>query len=225
MSSGNAAAIDLGVISRRVSIPVALALAGRAALGLLTPQQLALLARATVAAAPIYKLEAVVKSAFVNGGLLFGTLVALEGISKALQNLPDNPNPPAPPLPPFTPPAPPPPLPPFNPPVLPPQIPPFNSPTPPSQILENTSYNPPKDTYKGGLTGFPGTKPAKPKTPVSGGGKLRPRWKDPKGNIYEWDYKSGKVEKYDKRGNHQGEFDPEEGTQTKKPDRTRKIEP
>lgn len=67
--------------------------------------------------------------------------------------------------------------------------------------------------------------PAKPKTSVQGGGGLRKRWKDKKGNIYEWDSQHGTVEKYNKRGKHQGEFDPVTGDQTKAADKTRKVEP
>jgi hypothetical protein len=43
----------------------------------------------------------------------------------------------------------------------------------------------------------------------------RVRWKDSDGNIYEWDYENGRVEKYNKRGKHLGEFDPDTGIQTK----------
>jgi hypothetical protein len=49
----------------------------------------------------------------------------------------------------------------------------------------------------------------RPKTPVKGGGGLRKRWKDAEGNIYEWDSQHGRLEKYDKRGRHLGEFDPD----------------
>jgi hypothetical protein len=79
---------------------------------------------------------------------------------------------------------------------------------------------PPKD-----LEAFPDAKPVKPKTPVQGGGKLRPRWKDKKGRIYEWDYKKGEVEIYDKRGNnHEGGFDPKTGKRRSPPDKTRSVE-
>lgn len=58
-------------------------------------------------------------------------------------------------------------------------------------------------------------KDAKPKTPKQGGksGK-RKRWKDSEGNIYEWDYQHGDVEKYDKRRKHLGSIDPKTGNQT-----------
>jgi RHS repeat-associated protein len=92
-------------------------------------------------------------------------------------------------------------------------------------ILNNIPVPP---EYKGGLPGFPGTKPAKPKTPVQGGGGLRPRWKDEKGGIYEWDRQHGTVEVYDKRGkNHKGDFDPKTGKQRpgSKPKPDREVEP
>ncbi|PSL00642.1 putative cytotoxic protein [Murinocardiopsis flavida] len=78
---------------------------------------------------------------------------------------------------------------------------------------------PPKD-----LSGFPGAKPAKPKTSVQGGGGKRKRWKDEKGNIYEWDSQHGTVEKYNKRGKHQGEYDTD-GNQTKPANKDRSVEP
>lgn len=83
------------------------------------------------------------------------------------------------------------------------------------------TYNPaPKD-----LKAFPEASRATPKTPVQGGGGLRKRWTDSKGNIYEWDYQHGTVEKYNKRGIHQGEFDPATGKQTKPADGDRKVNP
>lgn len=51
---------------------------------------------------------------------------------------------------------------------------------------------------------------ARPKTSVRGGGALRKRWKDRGGQIYEWDSLHGRVEKYNKRGKHLGEFDPDD---------------
>jgi hypothetical protein len=48
---------------------------------------------------------------------------------------------------------------------------------------------------------------------------------DSKGRIYEWDYKKGEVEVYDKTGkNHKGGFDPTTGKQRSKPVPARKIE-
>jgi hypothetical protein len=72
---------------------------------------------------------------------------------------------------------------------------------------------------------FPDAKWATPKTPIKGGGGLRPRWKDRSGTIYEWDFQHGAVEKYNKRGKHLGEFNHETGTQNKPADPTRKVEP
>ena len=69
-------------------------------------------------------------------------------------------------------------------------------------------------------------KKAKPKTPVQGGGKLRARWKDKEGNIYEWDYQHGTLEKHNKRGKHLGEFDKDTGKQLKPANKKRNpIEP
>ena len=83
------------------------------------------------------------------------------------------------------------------------------------------SYIPPPRN----LPAFPGLKPAKRKTPVQGGGGMRKRWKDQAGNIYEWDYQEGRVEKYDRRGRHLGEFDPNTGEPTKPAGPNRRIEP
>lgn len=55
--------------------------------------------------------------------------------------------------------------------------------------------------------------------------KLRKRWKDSQGNIYEWDYQHGTVEKYDRSGKHLGEFHPETGLRLKEPNPSRKVEP
>ena len=52
---------------------------------------------------------------------------------------------------------------------------------------------------------------AKAKTPVQGGGGLRPRWKDDKGNIYEWDSQHGEFEIYNKQGKHKGSYNPTSG--------------
>ncbi|MFJ7212872.1 colicin E3/pyocin S6 family cytotoxin [Amycolatopsis sp. NPDC098790] len=53
--------------------------------------------------------------------------------------------------------------------------------------------------------------PAKPKTSVQGGGGLRKRWKDSKGDIYEWDSPHGELETYDKRRRRLGPVDPATG--------------
>ncbi|TFY88630.1 detoxification [Pseudomonas kairouanensis] len=75
------------------------------------------------------------------------------------------------------------------------------------------------------LPAFPDAVRAPSKSRVKGGGRLRPRWKDPHSYIYEWDFERGKVEKYNKRGRHLGEFDPNTGERTKEADDTRRIEP
>lgn len=74
------------------------------------------------------------------------------------------------------------------------------------------------------LKAFANTKKVSGKTFVNGG-KLRPRWKDEKGNLFEWDFQHGKVEKYNKRGIHLGEFDPNTGVQTKNANPSGRIEP
>ncbi|MDB4971537.1 MAG: ceaC [Myxococcales bacterium] len=75
------------------------------------------------------------------------------------------------------------------------------------------------------LPAFPKAERASPKTSVQGGGGMRKRWKDGEGNIYEWDSQHAAVEKYNSRGVHLGEFDPNTGAQTKPADKTRKVEP
>jgi hypothetical protein len=75
------------------------------------------------------------------------------------------------------------------------------------------------------LKGFPDAAKTKPKTPRPGGG-LRTRWRDAKnGRIYEWDYQHGRVEVYDGRGQHLGDFDPETGRQVSGPKPTRRVTP
>lgn len=72
---------------------------------------------------------------------------------------------------------------------------------------------------------FPDLRVARRKTPVQGGGGLRKRWVDEDGNIYEWDYRHGRVEKYNKLGKHVGEYDPDTGEQTKPADPDKKVDP
>lgn len=81
------------------------------------------------------------------------------------------------------------------------------------------SYHPAPD----GLSAFPDAKYADPKTSMAGG-KLRKRWKDKAGKIYEWDYQHGTVEVYSKLGKHLGEYNPETGEQTKPANPKRKVE-
>ncbi|MNQ78536.1 Colicin-E3 [compost metagenome] len=76
-----------------------------------------------------------------------------------------------------------------------------------------------------GLTAFPDAQVTPRKTPIKGGGGLRKRWKIRDGTIFEWDSQHGAVEKYNKRGKHLGEFDPETGEQTKDADKSREVEP
>ncbi|WP_114862146.1 colicin E3/pyocin S6 family cytotoxin [Azospirillum brasilense] len=80
-------------------------------------------------------------------------------------------------------------------------------------------HAPPKN-----LPAFPDAEVVNPKTPVKGGGKLRKRWKDSNGDIYEWDYQHGTVERYNKEGKHKGEFNPKTGEQTKPANPGRKVE-
>jgi hypothetical protein len=75
------------------------------------------------------------------------------------------------------------------------------------------------------IEGISGLVRAKSKTSVQGGGGLRRRWKSKKGSIYEWDSQHGALEKYNKRGKHQGEFDHLTGKQTKPANKKRKVEP
>uniref|UniRef100_UPI000571ECE0 colicin E3/pyocin S6 family cytotoxin n=1 Tax=Treponema pedis TaxID=409322 RepID=UPI000571ECE0 len=74
------------------------------------------------------------------------------------------------------------------------------------------------------IPGIPDVKIAKRKTPMKKGGALRKRWKDDKGNIYERDSLHGELEKYNKRGIHQGVVDPNTGEQTETPKNDRKVE-
>lgn len=89
-----------------------------------------------------------------------------------------------------------------------------------SSYVQPRAHPAPKD----GLPAFPEAQHAKGKTPIQGGGGTRERWKDKK-HIYEWDAQHGRVEKYNKRGEHLGEFDHMTGVQTKEADPTRRIEP
>lgn len=82
------------------------------------------------------------------------------------------------------------------------------------------SHHPAPDT----LAGFPDAVPARPRTPVQGGGGLRRRWEIPGGPVLEWDYQHGTVEMYNRRGRHIGECDPNTGKQLTRPIPTRSIE-
>ncbi|WP_130905148.1 S-type pyocin domain-containing protein [Pseudomonas sp. Sample_22] len=79
-----------------------------------------------------------------------------------------------------------------------------------SQMGDHSYYDHPKT-----LPAFPDAVRVKSKSSVQGGGKKRARWVDRKGRIYEWDYKSNAVEKFDKLGIHLGEYNHTTGKQTK----------
>jgi hypothetical protein len=74
------------------------------------------------------------------------------------------------------------------------------------------------------LPAFPEAQRVRGKTPVPGSG-LRQRWKSRSGTIYEWDYRHGRVEMYDRRGRHLGEFDPNTGARTKPANQHYQVEP
>ena len=74
------------------------------------------------------------------------------------------------------------------------------------------------------LLAFPAAVRVRRKTSFGGG--LRARWKDAEGSIYEWDYKKGTVERYDRTGQrHLGDFDPVTGELVSRPSKNRKVEP
>jgi hypothetical protein len=73
------------------------------------------------------------------------------------------------------------------------------------------------------LPAFPQAVRVKPKTRFPGG--LRRRWKDADGTIYEWDYRHGRVEKYNADGQHVGEFDPLTGRQLADANPAYRVEP
>lgn len=83
---------------------------------------------------------------------------------------------------------------------------------PPRPIILPSYHVPPQ-----ALSGFPDAVRVPQKT-------HRARWKLPDGSILEWDYQHGRVEKYNPRGKHQGEFDPNTGEQTKPRDQSRTTE-
>lgn len=80
-------------------------------------------------------------------------------------------------------------------------------------------YVPPPDVPPA----FPDLRSVRRKTHFAGG--LRKRWKDAAGNIYEWDYLHGTVEKFGARGRHLGEYDPDTGEQISDADPNRTVEP
>ncbi|OIQ65705.1 colicin-E3 [mine drainage metagenome] len=74
------------------------------------------------------------------------------------------------------------------------------------------------------LPAFPLAQRVRGKNTIPGGG-LRQRWKSRSGTIYEWDYQHGRVEVYDRRGRHLGEFDPYTGARTKPANPHYQVEP
>jgi hypothetical protein len=84
-------------------------------------------------------------------------------------------------------------------------------------------YHSPPETEE--ITGFPGLKEVKKKTPKQGGGGLRSRWMDAKGRtIYEWDSLHGELEAYlASDGSHLGSFDHVTGEQIDPPKKKRNI--
>ncbi len=75
------------------------------------------------------------------------------------------------------------------------------------------------------LPGFPTAKRVKVKTAIPGTNLFRRRWRTHDGTIYEWDYQHGTVEKYTKRGMHEGEFDGNTGRQIGPAIPTRRVDP
>ncbi len=102
---------------------------------------------------------------------------------------------------------------------------PADSGVPPLYIVLSVPGHKYHPTPQGGLPAFPDATRVRSKTSVQGGGGLRPRWTDLSGFIYEWDRQHGTVEKYNKRGKHLGEFDPNTGEQNKAADKTRRVDP
>lgn len=73
------------------------------------------------------------------------------------------------------------------------------------------------------LSAFPDARRVRGKTTLPRGG-LRQRWKDRSGTIFEWDYRHGRVEMYNRRGRHIGQFDPGTGVRTKPPNAHHQVE-
>ena len=74
-------------------------------------------------------------------------------------------------------------------------------------------FTPPKQ-----LPGFPKARRVRRKSE-------RKRWVDVDGDILEWDYQHGRIERYNSRGKHKGEFNPDDGIQTKPADPKRTVTP
>ena len=75
----------------------------------------------------------------------------------------------------------------------------------------------------------PGTLPAFPDAyrvkPKGQGKRRRARWESGRDVIFEWDSLHGTLEKYNKRGEHLGEYDPITGDQISGPNPSYRIEP
>jgi hypothetical protein len=80
------------------------------------------------------------------------------------------------------------------------------------------AYIPPPEI----LPGFPGAERVRPK---GIGRRRRARWRLPDGRILEWDSQHGTIEAYDRRGRHQGEFDPLTGEELRPAIPGRQVEP
>jgi hypothetical protein len=74
------------------------------------------------------------------------------------------------------------------------------------------------------LPAFPNAIRVRGKTAMPGGG-LRQRWKNRAGSIYEWDYRHGRVEVYDRRGRHIGKCGPVTGVRTQPPNPDYQVDP
>ena len=70
---------------------------------------------------------------------------------------------------------------------------------------------------------FQNAEKVKGKTSYAGG--IRRRWRDVDGSLLEWDYQHGRVERYNARGIHLGEYDPVTGEQVSGPNKTRNVKP
>jgi len=74
------------------------------------------------------------------------------------------------------------------------------------------------------LAGFPHARHVKPKTSFAGSLR-RPRWRDANNDILECDARHGRIERYNPRGDHLGEFSAETGEQLSAADPARKVTP
>lgn len=77
------------------------------------------------------------------------------------------------------------------------------------------TYNPVPEKYRKSLPGFEGSERLKSRK------NARPSWNLGKGWHAEWDFQHGEVEVYNKKGKHQGAFNPENGEKIKDADKSR----